>query len=147
MEFWAITDCEIQEDENTIEPESSASSYQKRGDADAPIQGDPVTDEKTPPAPTTDPTKSVTPTSIMTAGPLNLIIVRRDTTDSKPEFFISIKRIPTAPGDDPGLIPLIEVPALQRMLEEAFTPALGLRSLLPQPTPPVQQKTKKRGRK
>src|SRR6185369_12470735 len=132
------------------EPESSASSYQKRGDADAPIQGDPVTDETTPPAPTPDPTKSVTPTSIMTAGPLNLIIIRRDNKDSKPEFFISIKRTPTVPGDDPGMIPLIEVPALQRMLEEAFAPALGLRSLLP-PQPPVAAgkvaKKTKRGRK
>jgi hypothetical protein len=111
-----------------------------------PIQGDPVTDEKAPTTPPTDTTKSVTPVSIMSAGPLNLIVIRRDNTDSKPEFFISVKRTPTNPGDDPSMIPLIEVPALQRMLEEAFTPALGLRSLLP-PPPVVSTKRKKGNRK
>lgn len=117
-----------------------------------PQQGDPVTDQQPQTDPQTpEPKVSVTPVSIMTCGPLNVLILRR-TVDESSEFLMSVRRVVTSPNDDPNMIPIMEVPALIRMLEEAFTPSLSIRSLLP-PQQPQQApsapapKTKKGKRK
>lgn len=90
----------------------------------------------------------VDPLSIASVGNLNAMVMRKtiEHPDGHKEanVFVTIKRTPTKPEDEPGLIPLIELPALVMLLKAVAEPAMTVRSLTPQPAPAPAPKRKQR---
>lgn len=107
------------------------------------------TDTTTDPKPA-DPKTTVTPLSIVTMGPLNALIFRKDTAVEgggvASEVFVNIKRTASQPTDDPTAIPIMEVPALVMMLKAIAEPAMAVRTL-EKPTPPAPKAKSRKGKK
>lgn len=76
------------------------------------------------------PKVKITPTSVVTMGPLTVLVFRKDTEQAngtQSETLVTIKRV----GGEPDVIPLMELPALAMMLNAIAEPAMIAKSLMP----------------
>lgn len=93
------------------------------------------------------PAVKVTPLSQAAFGPLTVLVVQKDLeqegTKVHSGIFVSIRRTVTNPEDDPNMIPIIELPALEMLLKNIAEPAMSVRSFKtaaparPDPVPPA----------
>lgn len=108
-----------------------------------------MSDETTTPAPATKAQPKIKPLSLVEFGPFSILVFDRSfppenvpegmTVSVKHEVFLSIRRASRGAEDDPGSIPLTDVPSLVMLLEEISRTGMAVKPLTEQlPLPVVE---------